>query len=197
LFREKKRRPKLPLRAYLMYITLLSFLLTGVTFSKYVTRSSASDSARVVKFGNVEISETVPSGGWVIVPGVNITKDATVNVSASEVDTFIFVKVAASGFTTADNRSFTTHNDQITWSVNSSWDFLKAENGYYIYYTYLDTNTELSRNIITNNTVTVAASITEADMKQYYSAVSIDFTASMVQGGGFVDADSAWYAINH
>ena len=35
----------LPLRAYIMYLLLICFALTGVTFSKYVTSTYGGDSA--------------------------------------------------------------------------------------------------------------------------------------------------------
>lgn len=198
MFREKKRRVKLPLRAYLMYITLLSFLFTGVTFSKYVTRSSGGDSARVVKFGNLRIDETIPQYGWVIVPGVDIIKNATVDVTASEVDTYIFLKVDASGFSLkadGQNRNFTTTMDQIQWSVHTNWTFLKQDGNSYIYYKYLDTNTPFVQNIITDDCIHVSNTITEAQLANIYNAISIDFKAYMVQGGGFENVQTAWDSI--
>ena len=47
----KKNKFRLPISAYVTYLLLASFLLTGVTFSKYVAKTSTSDNARVAKFG--------------------------------------------------------------------------------------------------------------------------------------------------
>ena len=47
----------LPLRAYIMYLLLICFALTGVTFSKYVTSTCGGDSARVAKIGSVTVTE--------------------------------------------------------------------------------------------------------------------------------------------
>lgn len=201
MFREKRRRVKLPLRAYLLYLALMSFLLTGVTFSKYVTRSSGGDSARVVKYGTVDISETVPAGGWVIVPGVNITKDATVNVSPSEVDNYIFLKVDVTGWTTTDYFSFNTPNNMLQWSVPgepNEWTYLTTSGSSYVYYIYLNTNTELHQKAITGDKITVNAAITEDYLATYCAEnmIAIDFTAYMVQAGGFASAADAWSAIN-
>lgn len=199
MFRKKKSRVKLPLRAYLMYLTLLSFLLTGVTFSKYVTQSSSGDSARVVKFGNLAITESGDfnaEGKMVITPGVNLNKTAVVNVSPSEVVTYVFVKVDVSGFTTTDNRNFSFIGDLVQWSVDQQWYLLEGAG--LVYYIALNANDDLSQNIITNNTITVSRDITESDLATYCvdGKPTIDFTAYMVQGGGFANPADAWRSIN-
>lgn len=47
----KKKRFRLPISAYITYLLLASFLLTGVTFSKYIAKTSSIDEVRVAKFG--------------------------------------------------------------------------------------------------------------------------------------------------
>lgn len=42
---KKKKRVRLPLRAYLLYLLLVTFALTGVTFSRYVVSSDWGDGA--------------------------------------------------------------------------------------------------------------------------------------------------------
>ena len=44
---NKKRKPVLPLRAYLGHLLICTLLLTGVSFARFVTASSNADSARV------------------------------------------------------------------------------------------------------------------------------------------------------
>lgn len=53
----KKQRKKLPLSVYLVFLLTVTFLFSGVTFSKYYTDASASDSARVAKF-DVRVSQS-------------------------------------------------------------------------------------------------------------------------------------------
>lgn len=43
----KNRRGKLPLHVYLAYLLVCTFLLTGVSFSRYISSASGNDSARV------------------------------------------------------------------------------------------------------------------------------------------------------
>lgn len=45
--KEKKSRRRLPLHVYLTYLLVCTFLLTGVSFSRYISSASGSDSARV------------------------------------------------------------------------------------------------------------------------------------------------------
>lgn len=47
--KEKKSRRRLPLHVYLAYLLVCTFLLTGVSFSRYISSASGSDSARVAK----------------------------------------------------------------------------------------------------------------------------------------------------
>lgn len=50
-----KGRCRLPLHVYLAYLLVCTFLLTGVSFSRYISTSNAGDSARVAK-GVVTVS---------------------------------------------------------------------------------------------------------------------------------------------
>lgn len=45
--RKQKRKP-FPLKAVLLYVSLCTFVIVGVTFSKYIVASDGGDSARVV-----------------------------------------------------------------------------------------------------------------------------------------------------
>ena len=47
---NQKKRIKLPLHAYLLYLLVASLLFTGVSFSSYVATTSGADSARVARF---------------------------------------------------------------------------------------------------------------------------------------------------
>lgn len=45
--KEKKSKKRLPLQAYLAYLLVCTFLLGGVSFSRYITSANGSDRARV------------------------------------------------------------------------------------------------------------------------------------------------------
>lgn len=49
------KRGRLPLHVYLVYLLVCTFLLTGVSFSRYISTSTAGDSARAAK-GLVTVS---------------------------------------------------------------------------------------------------------------------------------------------
>lgn len=73
---KKKKRVRLPLRAYLLYLLLVTFALTGVTFSRYVVSSDWGDGARVASIRQLTVTETgdVPAEGgkWLLAPGLRI-----------------------------------------------------------------------------------------------------------------------------
>ncbi len=50
---RKNKVPRLPLTVWLSYLLVCTLLLTGVTFSSYVTSATGGDSARVAKFSVV------------------------------------------------------------------------------------------------------------------------------------------------
>lgn len=69
--KEKKSKKRLPLQAYLAYLLVCTFLLAGVSFSRYITFANGSDSARVaagvvtVSFGdntNMEMERPADDG---------------------------------------------------------------------------------------------------------------------------------------
>lgn len=84
----------LPLRAYIMYLLLICFALTGVTFSKYVTSTCGGDSARVAKIGSVTVTENgEPYNSdviWRVAPGADITKNAVISFSAASLPAMCF-----------------------------------------------------------------------------------------------------------
>ena len=194
MFREKKRRIKLPLRAYLLYFTLLSFLLTGVTFSKYVTRSTGGDSARVVRFGNLQIKEDASSN--VFVPGVSTPKDTYVYIEPTEVDVYVFLTVSVTGFATNDYCNFYLFDNKIHWSVDTAtWTALP--NNTLVFYYRQDTNASaIKKYIFTGKAISVSSAVTESDLLNLGSP-GITFKAYMVQAGGFATAEEAWAAIPH
>ena len=85
---KKKNRVRLPLRAYLLYLLVVTFALTGVTFSRYVASSDGGDAARVAVIRDLTVTEMgdVPADGgrWLLAPGVELTKNAVVTLESSE-----------------------------------------------------------------------------------------------------------------
>jgi len=53
---ENRKKPRLPLSAYLTYLLIATFVFTGVSFSKFAASASGSDSVSVAGFNVRDIS---------------------------------------------------------------------------------------------------------------------------------------------
>ncbi len=196
---EKKiKKFRLPLRAWLLYLVLVAFLSTGVTLSKYVTSTQGGDSARIIKFGDISITETgdFTDEKFRIQPGVNLNKTATIDFKGSEANTYVFLEVSTDTFTAAaDNYTFSTVDEKIKWSVDkTNWTYLTSENGKYIYYKALAANTAFNADIITDNTVYVSSQLLNSEA-QGITNLSVSFRGIAVQANGFPTASDAWEAV--
>lgn len=163
--------------AVLFILTAISaYLLSGV-FAQYVASGNGGDSARVVKFGDLTISETGDFDGTavkkgMIIPGVNLTKDATVHFESSEVATVVFVEVMLSSNWTKTGDTFSV-GDHLSWTVAAGWTYLPNDantaNHKYVYYKVLDPNEELTADFIAENgKITVSEDESKNVLKFYY-----------------------------
>lgn len=193
--------------AILFCLTLISIHLTSGLYSKYVTSASSNDSARVVTFGDLTLTETgdfYEGNKLMIIPGVDLTKKAMVKFSGSEAATYVFVEINPSAsWQTTDNKTFfiTLNNKTaMQWSVADGWKYLmKSDNGTdttYIYYRELAPNTKLENtDIIANGgNITVSNQITKTEIASL-SGISIRLRTTVVQSGGFANPEAAWNAV--
>ena len=93
---EKPNKRRLPLRAWLLYLAVVTFALTGVTFSRYVASAHSQDEGRVITFGDLTVTD---SGSVQVQPGVAAQKDLTVRFEGSEAATYVFVELKGSDWT--------------------------------------------------------------------------------------------------
>ena len=198
----KKAKLNIPMcvACVLFCLTLFSFHLCGGLYARYTARGSASDSARVIKFGELTLTETgdfFQPGKLLIIPGVDLTKRATVDFSGSEAATYVFVSITAPSWSMAgDKRSFSLSvngKDALRWSVASGWTHLKTTGNTYVYYRALDPNTPLSSADVFANegTIDVSEEITKDDLAAM-TDVSIALRAAVVQLNGFTTPEAAW-----
>lgn len=188
--------------SFLFCLTLFSAYLTSGLYAKYISSASGSDNARVIKFGDLTLSEEgdfFDGNKLMVIPGVNLTKKATVSFSSSESATYVFLEITPSKWSTTDNKSFSLLSNGKTamqWNIAEGWMFLKSDNGTYIYYRELDPNTELvAADIIAENgKVSVSDQITKSEIETM-TGISIKLRASVVQSGGFDNPESAWSSI--
>lgn len=189
--------------AILFCLTLFSAHLTSGLYAKYITTESGSDAARVITFGDLTLSETgdfYEENKLMIIPGVDLTKKATVAFSGSESETYVFVEVKASSeWQTTDNKTFFIVNNEKTamqWRIAEGWTLLTSKNGAYVYYRKLAPNSTLvGVDIIAENgRIAVSELITKSEIESM-TGISIKLRAAVVQSGGFENPEAAWNSV--
>ncbi len=161
----------------------LAYLLIGT--EKVTNTFVAGD------IGDLDLTET-PKENYLVVPGVDITKDPKVTFSGNTVDAYVFLKIDAVDAWTVTS-SGTTHtytmgsgDAKMEW-VLEGWTML--EKG--VYYNEVAANaTAQNWTVIKDNKITVGTGITETDIANYENDLS--FTAYAVQKDTFADAAAAW-----
>lgn len=189
--------------SFLFCLTLISIHLTSGLYAKYISSASGNDSARVIAFGDITLTENgdfYDSNKLMIIPGVNLTKKATVQFTGSEAATYVFVEVEPStSWQTTDNHTFSiTLNNKIVmqWSIAEGWDLLNTTNGTYVYYCELAPNEILNDVdiIAENGKIMVSDRITKSEIASM-TGISIKLRAAVVQSGGFADPEAAWNSV--
>lgn len=190
--------------AGLFILTIISIYLLGGLFARYVSSGYGSDSARVAAFGDLTLTETGDFDGTehkkgMIVPGVPLTKDATVTFTGTEMATVVFVEVIVPKDTweMTDVRAFSYGG--LSWTVASEWEYLNSDqyegDNRHIYYQILAPNTELDHErIITDGEISVSEEITKAALAGLANG-DLTFRASVIQTGGFKTVGEAWAAM--
>ncbi|MBQ1410917.1 MAG: hypothetical protein IIY94_06560 [Oscillospiraceae bacterium] len=193
----------------LFCLTLISIRLTSGLYAKYVNQGSGSDSARVIKFGSLTLTETgdFSTGAAVIIPGVNLTKRVQVSFTSSESATYVFVELdLASGASTTwskNDAAFSLCSSSaparcyMSWSVTNDWTFLSSSGGKYVFYRELAPNTSLTAaDVIANEgRITVSDAITRTEMATL-TDISITVRATVVQSNGFDTPAAAWTSVS-
>lgn len=182
----KPNKRRLPLRAWLLYLAVATFALTGVTFSRYVASAHSQDEARVITFGDLTVTD---SGSAQVQPGVAAQKDLTVHFDGSEAATYVFVELKGSDWTRgADNRTYTYGGGSLSWRVADGWTHLRDN----VYYRELAPNTALDDGFIDGGTVDVSEDMTRTELEELSKALSIRVRAAAVQREGGDTAETAW-----
>lgn len=190
-FQHSNRKINLPFSAVFMYLLLIAVLLSGVTFSKYVTGTSVGDSARVAYIKNITIEEegnfTKPNE-WTVIPGVDIQKRATVHFEGSEMACYVFLRIKTVGWT-INNYSYvckTGDTEALSWSVDKNiWNFLSEDTEGAVYYRIVSANDELHANVLSNDgEITVSDALTRTQLDSINN-LSIELDAIAAQYYGF------------
>ena len=190
--------------AVLFCLTLLSVHMTSGLYARYISSAYGSDSARVISFGELTLTESGTfqnDGTLMMIPGVNLTKDAVVAFEGSESAVYVFAEITLSQHWTAnaDKTAFSIVSGTktlLSWSVDDTWTYLKNDGNTYIYYASLAPNTAFTSGILANDgAITVSAAMTKSELSAL-TGVSIDLQASVVQSIGFEGPADAWASLS-
>lgn len=181
----KPNKRRLPLRAWLLYLAVATFALTGVTFSRYVASAHSQDEARVAAFGGLTVTD---SGSVQVQPGVAAQKDLTVRFEGSEAATYVFVELKGSDWTRGADGIYHDATGLMTWRVADGWTHLRDN----VYYRELAPNTVLDAGLIAGGTVDVSENMTRTELEELSKALSIRVKAAAVQREGGDTAQIAW-----
>ena len=190
------------LAGILFCFTAVSMHLVSGLYSRYTTSGEGSDSARVITFGELTISESgdfYEDNKLMIIPGVDLTKKVEVEFEGSEAATYAFVEITPTKWTTTDHKTFSIMSGNkvmMQWSVADGWTYLETSEGVYIYYRVLAPNTPLVGVdvIAENGKIAVDESITKSEIESM-TDISIKLRATVVQSGGFENVKAAWDSI--
>lgn len=181
----KPNKRRLPLRAWLLYLAVATFALTGVTFSRYVASAHSQDEGRVITFGDLTVTD---SGSVQVQPGVPAEKNLTVRFEGSEAAVYVFAEVQGGWTRGADNRTYTYGADSLSWRVADGWTHLQDN----VYYRELAPNTVLDAGLIDGGAVDVSENMTRTELEELPKALSIHVKAAAVQREGGDTAQIAW-----
>ena len=203
---------RLPLRAYLLYLLVVTFALTGVTFSRYVTSSYGGDAARVAVIRDLTVTEMgdVPADGgrWLLAPGVELTKNAVVTLESSEMACYVFLELETEGWQRTGTHSYAIQDGAgkvlSAWRVETAWQFLSGGTDSAVYYQIVPANTPFSTAVLRDGgRITVSADVTASRLRALAdTGLRIDIQAAAVQYQGLDDgmdsttrAEAAWSAV--
>ena len=204
MYRENhNRKPKfrLSLSALLLYFVLFAIAVSGVTFSKYVTRTTVGDTARVVIMRDITVTETgnfVEPDKWVVTPGVDMIKNAVVNFEGSEMACYVFCEIKATGWSRLnDNYGFACSaggENILSCAVRNDWNYLSGNEREAVYYHTVSANTVLKTDVLADGgKITVSENITKTQLELLPKDMQIKISAAAVQYNGFSDETGAGY----
>lgn len=177
---------------YLTYLFILSLMISGVTFSKYISSTVAENYARVIRFGELYITngtDFYEEENIKIVPGAEIKKNLTVNFDGSEAQSCVFLKINSSYWTyDSADRSFSyilSNKKIITWNIGTEWNYLKNDGTGDVFYIFIQPNTKLSQPIVNSNTIYISKEIKNSDVQSISESLNLKFGAFAVQCNNF------------
>lgn len=188
---KKERSRRIPLRAWLMYLLLLCFSVSGVTMSRYTTSSSGRDDARVASIRELTVTQTDRT--YPIAPGADLSNDAAVHFGGSEMACYLFLQIDADGWTSKED-TFTYPDADRAWMTFSVADGWLPLPGYgTVFYRILPANTPLDAPVFSDGKITVSRAVTRTQLATFGGELPLRLSATAVQYAGFGEDLPAGY----
>ncbi len=187
------KKKRLPLRAWLLYLAVLSFALTGVTFSSYLTSTSTGDAARTAWFKELRIVERGDYTGQLI-PGVDLEKQATVEFDGSEMACYVFLRISGEDWALDVDRCTYHYRSLLTCSINPKWTYLTDDKNGAVFYCIVSALDTLKQDVFADKgTITVSDSLKRSDLTSLPKGFGLTISATAVQYHGFSEGLAPGY----
>lgn len=181
-----------------MFIAMLALVLVigcavGGTVAWLVAKTDPV--VNTFTYGDIKITLAESTGeDYKIVPGVNISKDPTVTVTAGSEACWLFVKVDEENWPTFTEADGTTK--KVSYAIAGGWTALTDVPG--VYYREVPAATaDTDFAILKDNVVTVSNTLTKTEVNTVISIQpKLTFTAYAVQQAGINTVAEAWAAAN-
>ena len=211
--RDRKSNNRTPSLSVMHVVLLLlcavivtSYGINGL-YARYRSEVHGTDSARVIRFGDVYLVEAADNN-LMLIPGVVCKKEAYISFQGSEASTYVFVVIEASSHWTENGNMLVIYDpdksdELVSIQVEDSWTPVSDENNIFVYAISLDPNqTLLEKQIfgIQNGVqggIVVSPEMTKADIDYLngIGTIHLHITAIAVQSNGFADYAEAWDSI--
>lgn len=183
--------------ALLLCMALLIGGAIGGTLAYLMTSTTpVVNTFTVGNIGTLTLSETGMDAtnrtkDYMVIPGVDITKDPKVTFSGNNVPAYVFVKVdAATGWTTTtDNRTYTCIDGKVSWTVHNSWTLVDGTTN--VYWQEATTAGLSNVSVISDNKITVANTVLQSELTAD-AVPNLTFTAYAVQKDNLATPAAAW-----
>lgn len=189
------------------FVLVAAMAVAGTLAWLTATSESVTNTFKATHLGEVQITETSTTKEFLVTPGVDIEKDPeldftrTINGVAIEagydVDAYVFVEITSTNwkYNAASGKyelAVGNDADALSFAIDSGWTRLADDKD--VYYKEVakgDGLTDVA--IISNDTITVAKTITESDIAD--AASTLTFKPYAIQKAGFTTVADAWTAV--
>lgn len=197
---SKRKKKGVSTKVFLSLLALV--LVVGCAVGGTIAWLTATTAPVVNTFtyGKIKIELTETTGAeYKIIPGVNISKDPKVTVTAGSEACWLFVKVGEANWPTFIDED----GRKVSYDIADGWTALDATNYPGVYYREVDAVTaDTNFNVLAGDTtypngvVTVSENLTKAEVNGITTQPTLTFTAYAVQKDGIDTVADAWAKVD-